>query len=119
MKVIIAGGRDFDNFKLLERKCNQILKIRLLSKGGITIVSGDAWGADYLGAKYARKYDLNVKHFPADWKTNGKAAGPLRNEEMAEYADALIAFWDGKSRGTADMIQRAKDHGLKLRIIKY
>lgn len=57
--------------------------------------------------------------FPADWNKHGKAAGPILNAEMAEVADALIAFWDGKSRGTANMIQLAKDKGLKVAIVYY
>ncbi|WP_197026348.1 hypothetical protein [Polaribacter sp. Hel_I_88] len=57
--------------------------------------------------------------FPAEWNKFGKAAGPVRNKEMAIYADALIAFWDGKSRGTKNMIQLAKQNGLLLKVILF
>ena len=57
--------------------------------------------------------------FPADWKKYGKSAGYVRNSEMAEVAESLIAFWDGKSRGTKNMIDIAKNKGLKVRIVNY
>lgn len=79
-----------------------------------TIVSGGARGADKLGEVYAKDNGYNLRIFPADWNTHGYKAGFLRNEEMAEYADALAAFWDGKSRGTKHMISTA----LKKAIIR-
>lgn len=69
-------------------------------------------GVDTLGKEWARLHEIPVKFFYADWNTHGKAAGPIRNEEMASYADALILVWDGKSRGSGDMLQRAKAHEL-------
>lgn len=60
-----------------------------------------------------------MKRFPADWGKYGKSAGVLRNKQMAEYADGLIAFWDGKSRGTANMIETAKGLGLRVRVARY
>jgi hypothetical protein len=124
MRVIIAGGRDFNKYGLLKRKCNNILQnredIEIVSGKQKTVdKDGNEYGADFLGEKYAKEKGYKVTPFPADWKNNGKAAGFMRNEQMAEYADCLIAFWDGKSRGTADMIERAKSHGLKIRVIKY
>lgn len=116
VKVIIAGGRNFENYQLLKFKCNNILK-------GITdeiqIVSGGSTGADLLGERYAREKKLICKRFEAEWAKNGKVAGPIRNEEMAKYSNYLIAFWDGKSKGTADMINKAKMYNLDIRIIKY
>lgn len=116
MKVIIAGGRDFDNFRLLSTKVNSIL-CEITSD--IEIVCGCAKGADDLGRKYAKNLGYKIKEFPADWDAHGKFAGVKRNREMAEYADALIAFWDGKSKGTKNMIEEAKKRGLKVRVIKY
>ena len=115
MKIIIAGGRDFDNYDLLFKRCNIIL----FNVSDIEIVSGKAKGADTLGEKYAKERNLHIKEFPANWKLYGKKAGPLRNEEMAKYADALIAFWDSKSTGTANMINLAEQHNLLIRIIRY
>lgn len=115
MKVIIAGGRDFYDYELLKTRCNIILSIVT----DIEIVCGMAKGADLLGKRYAEERGFKVKEFPADWNTHGKKAGPMRNAEMANYADALIAFWDGTSTGTCHMIEKAKQKGLKIRVIKY
>jgi hypothetical protein len=70
------------------------------------IVSGGAKGADTLGEQFAQTHNLPCKIFPADWKKYGRAAGPKRNAQMAEYANYGVALWDGKSRGTANMIKR-------------
>lgn len=115
MKVIIAGGRDFNDYELLKDKCDKILNSQI----EITIVSGGANGADYLGEKYAKEREYELIIFPADWNKYGKSAGPIRNTQMAENSDALIAFWDGKSRGTKHMIDVATKLGLKVRIVNY
>lgn len=83
------------------------------------VVCGDARGVDSIGAAWAEARDIPVTHFPADW--NGpmkKAAGFVRNGEMANYADALIAVWDGKSRGTQHMLTTAKLKNLKIFLYK-
>ena len=116
IKVIIAGGRNFENYILLKFKCNAILKE---INDEIQIVSGGAKGADALGERYAKERGFICKRFEADWDKNGKAAGAIRNSEMAKYADCLIAFWDGKSAGTKDMITKAEKFNLNVRIIKY
>lgn len=116
-KIIIAGGRDFDNIGLLNRECNLYLRDQ---KGkDLTIVSGMAKGADLLGLAYAISRSIKVKQFPARWDIHGKAAGPIRNKEMVAYSDDLIAFWDGESRGTNNVIKLAKKAGLKVKVIKY
>ncbi|UZR93470.1 DUF2493 domain-containing protein [Chondrinema litorale] len=115
MKVIIAGTRYFNDYKLLHKYCNHILQ----NQQSVEIVSGCATGADRLGEKYALEKSYSLKKFPADWNNLDKAAGPIRNKEMAEYADALIAFWDGKSKGTLNMIETAKNLKLKVRVCRY
>ena len=100
MKVIIAGGRDFDNYPHLARVMNYYNQM-----GDITeIVVGMALGADSHGEYWARCTGIPVTEFPAEWGKYGNRAGPVRNKEMADYADSLIVFWDGKSRGTKNMI---------------
>ena len=101
MKYIIAGGRDFDNYKIVYQTISQFSDIT-------EIVSGDARGADIQGVIYASQNNLPIKHFPAQWDKYGKSAGYIRNAEMADYADALIAFWDGQSKGTQHMIKTMK-----------
>jgi hypothetical protein len=114
-KVIIAGGRDFTDFQLLKRSCDNLL----INKPKVEIVSGGAAGSDALGEDYAYHHGFPCEQFEADWNLHGKSAGPIRNRQMAEYADALIAFWDGKSQGTRHMIQMAQTHDLDIRIINY
>jgi hypothetical protein len=131
-KVIIAGNRKFNNFELLIEKCDNILKD---IEDEIQIVSGKASGADTLGEDYAKLRGYSIKEFPAPWadiegkpeseigvrwdgKKYWKKAGIFRNGQMAEYADALIAFHNGSS-GTANMIKTADKYNLKKRVIKY
>jgi len=85
----------------------------------IEIVSGGARGADALGERYAKDRGYSLRVFPAEWDRYGKRAGYLRNAEMAKYANALLAFWDGESRGTRHMIQIARESGLKVGIKYY
>jgi len=115
MKVIIAGGRDFKDYDLLCRKADYYLS----RQSEIEIVSGTAKGADKLGERYAEERQYPIKRFPADWGTYGKKAGYIRNTEMAEYAEALIAFWNGTSKGTEHMINIATEKNLLIRVIKY
>jgi len=115
MKVIIAGGRDFNDYNMLKEACDWALS----KLTDIEIVSGCAKGADSLGEKYASEAGHPCKLFPADWEKYGKAAGYKRNAEMAKYANCLIAFWDGKSKGTQHMINIAKNNGLSVKIINY
>jgi hypothetical protein len=114
-KVIIAGTRTFSNYDLLKEKCNAILQ----NKNDIEVVSGCARGADSLGEKYAKEKGFKLKLFPANWDKFGKLAGPYRNSEMANYADALICFWDGKSSGSKDMVDKAKNKNLKVRVVRF
>jgi hypothetical protein len=115
VKVIIAGGRDFKDYDLLCQKTDYYLS----RQSEIEIVSGTAKGADKLGERYAEERQYPIKRFPADWGSFGKRAGYIRNTEMAEYADALIAFWNGESKGTEHMINLAKEKSLKVRIVLY
>jgi hypothetical protein len=116
MKLIIAGSRSFTDYKELCEVCDQILQ----DQTDVEIVSGAYYkGADLLGEKYTIERGYKLTKFPADWKSYGKAAGPKRNQQMAEYADMLVAFWDGKSRGTKNMIQIAEKENLKVIIIPF
>lgn len=108
MKVIIAGCRDFHNYETL-------LEAIKLSGYSITeVVCGTAEGVDTLGERWGNESGVLVTKFYPEWKKYGKAAGPKRNLKMAEYADALLALWDGESKGTFDMITKARKKGLLL-----
>lgn len=112
MRIIIAGSRTATEAQVREaiRRCSWI--------GFATaIVSGQAKGADEFGEKWAAEEALEVEAYPADWKL-GKRAGPVRNAIMADNAEGLIAVWDGKSRGTASMIELALRRGLRVAVLR-
>lgn len=122
MKVIVAGGRDFSD----QPRLNRILDEMFIVQGNLMpdanyleIVTGLAHGADALGEAWAVTNWVPVREFPADWDRYKSAAGPIRNAEMAEYADMLIAFWDGQSPGTKNMIQTALREGLEVHVYRY
>lgn len=108
MKTIIAGSRT------VKRKFTVLDAMNFCGWDITEVVSGGADGVDKIGEALAIDSNIPVKRFPADWSQYGKAAGPIRNRQMAAYADALIAVWDGKSRGTANMIKEAKKAGLTV-----
>ena len=119
IKVIIAGTRDFNDYDFLKKNVDYFLQGINPNSEEIEIVSGNARGADKLGERYAKEHNLPVKLFPANWDKYGKRAGYLRNQEMANYADVLIAFWDEKSKGTKHMIDIAKKQGLTVIVVGY
>lgn len=111
MKVIIAGSRSVTDIWHV---------YRAITYSGLEItevVSGCARGVDKLGEEWALMQPIPIKRFPADWDFYGKSAGHKRNKQMAEYADALIAIWNGSSPGTKDMIEQATKRGLKVYIL--
>lgn len=117
-RVIIAGGRDFDDYVKLVKMCNSILRYKMVTHR-IVILSGLARGADTLEVRYADEHHFECAGYSADWGRYGKSAGIKRNALMADNADALIAFWDGHSKGIKNMIEQAQSRGLQIRIIKY
>jgi predicted Rossmann fold nucleotide-binding protein DprA/Smf involved in DNA uptake len=115
MRLIIAGGRDFDDYDLL---CDKVSKF-IGTEQNVTIISGLARGADTLGCNYALENGYPIEGFAAEWAKYGRGAGLKRNKLMAKSADSLIAFWDGKSRGTMHMIDFAYEKGLKVEVVHY
>lgn len=117
MKLIIAGSREFDDYDLLRD-----VIIRTYPDPYLVIeeiVSGTARGADKLGERFASQFGIRLKQFPANWERWGKSAGYIRNADMAVYANALLAFWDGESKGTRHMIDTAIKKELTVNIINY
>lgn len=113
VRVIIAGSREFDNYQLLEQICDELLKGK-----EVNILCGMARGTDMLGFRYAKERGYKILKYFANWNKYGMAAGPIRNKEMANNADMLVAFWDEKSKGTKNMINIAKRKNLKVIVIK-
>lgn len=112
MKTIIAGSRDINDYSVLEEAINKHCKWTISE-----IFSGNARGPDRLGERYAKEHNIPLRVFKPDWSI-GKRAGLLRNLDMIAEADALIALWDGKSRGTQHCFEEAKKAGLKVIIVK-
>ena len=116
MRLIIAGSRDVPD----EETVRKALRDAGLMPTDITeVVSGTARGADRLGEQVAAKHNIPIKRFPADWDTYGKRAGYLRNADMAEYGDMLVAVWDGVSRGTMHMIDIMKKKNKRVHVYIY
>ena len=127
-KIIIAGGRNYSDYQTIKEELNKILKkYRYYDCDQIDaeVVGGGASGADTLGEQAAKELSLPVKVFMADWKTYGRSAGPIRNKQMADYVagsdciGVLLCFWDGKSRGTANMIKTAQSKNIETHIVYY
>lgn len=120
-RVIICGSREFDDYELLRDKCDKILSRKAADPNEeIVIVSGCARGADTLGERYAAERGYQVLRYPAQWEKYGKSAGYRRNKEMAEVANACIAFLSSTSenRGTKNMISVASKMNLLVREVK-
>ena len=115
-RVIIAGSRSFNDYVLLREQCLSILQEKMRTHR-VIIVSGHARGADSLGERFAKEFRLPFELHPAKWRLLDRAAGMVRNAEMAKCSDALIAFWDGESRGTRHMISFARKRGLEVSVI--
>jgi hypothetical protein len=102
MKTIIAGPRNYHEYSTI---CEAV------RNAGITItevVSGKATGGDALGERWAAENGIPVKEFPADWEAVGQAAGPGSHKQMVDYAEALVAVWDGESKSIGNMIKQAR-----------
>jgi len=113
MKTIIAGSRDIIDYDFVKDVINSC-------PWEITeVVSGGATGVDTLGEKWAGEKGIAVRKFPAEWDKWGRSAGPLRNTQMADYADALVLVWDGISQGSGHMLEIALKRGLTLHCRKY
>lgn len=116
MRVIVAGSREIADLATVARA------IEYSGFKVTEVVSGRARGVDRLGEAWADANGVPVKPFPAQWRradgSVDKGAGHKRNEQMAQYADALVAVWDGKSTGTEDMIRRADKRGLSIYVYR-
>lgn len=122
-KVIVCGSRGFTNYKFIKGCLDKILQNMPKDRYHLEIVSGCCPDSpDVMGELYAREVlgfevDKGLKLFPANWNKYRKSAGHFRNVDMAHYATHCIAFWNGKSPGTADMIEQAELRGLVVRKI--
>ena len=116
-RIIVCGGKDFTN----QTYCFATLDSILPNYEQPEIISGHAKGADTFGEEYAKLHGLKLTVFPAEWKRYGKAVGPIRNKQMLLYAleenPVVIAFWNGTSRGTKNMITQARKANVEFHIV--
>lgn len=119
-RIIIAGSRDFTDYAVVEKEAGKIIGELLAQTPGayVEIISGNARGTDMLGERFAREKRYQLWRFPANWTAYGRAAGPIRNRAMLEFAMAreavLITFWNGRSRGTGNMVNLAQLAGIPV-----
>ena len=111
MKVAVIGSRGFNKYDLLKSTLSTI-DISL-------IISGGAIGADTLAEVYAKEKGIETKIFLPDWKKHGKKAGFLRNTDIINESELVIAFWDGTSKGTKDSINKAEKLNKRVLTINY
>ena len=108
MRTIVAGSRTITSFKDVEDA------IQFSNFNPTVIISGGTKGVDFLGEQWAALHNVPLEVYPAEWEKYGRGAGFKRNALMATKADALVAIWDGQSRGTSHMINIAKNFGIKF-----
>ena len=113
-KVAIGGCRYYTDYKLFKSCLDEILKDQ---KDEIIIISGHCSGVDLMAERYAAESGLKAEIFYPEWEKYGRAAGPIRNKKMVEAANIVIAFWDGKSKGTESVIRYCEKTGKKCEII--
>ena len=114
-RIVVAGCRNYFNYAEAKAFIDFCLK-NIKDEYTLIFLSGGAPGADALGERYAREHGYAIERFEADWEQFGKRAGPMRNEQMAQVADFVICFWDGKSRGTKSMIAFAERYKKPIKI---
>jgi len=115
MKLAVVGSRDFDYYPVLKEKLDIIHEKKIIT----CIVSGGASGADSLGERWAKENNIETQIFYPDWEAFGKSAGYRRNEQIIINSDAVIAFWDGESKGTKHSIDLAKKYNKPLAVINF
>lgn len=106
-RIIIAGSRWFTDYSEAKKFITSSIVNFQMGESWI-LLSGRCKGADQLGERFARENGWPIEEFPADWRKYGRAAGPIRNQKMVDTCDAIICFWDGKSKGTASLIRYAR-----------
>ena len=114
MKIVVGGSRDFSDHTLLCEFLDSVLDGTDASD--VTLLSGGCRGADTLAEKYASERGITIERHLPEWDKYGRAAGVHRNCEMVDEADAVVAFWDGTSRGTKSLIEYAKKKGKPLHL---
>lgn len=114
IRLIVAGSRGLNDYQTVKTAIDD-----LASRGMVisAIIEGTALGVDRLASRYAVEHGIENIRVPAEWNLYHRGAGVVRNRKMAEMGDALLALWDGKSRGTRDMIKAANSVGIPVTVV--
>ena len=118
-RIIICGGRHFNDYNTLETLVDSAIYEKGINYNEIEIISGHCAGTDTLGELYAKNHNIACKLFPAEWTKYGRAAGPIRNTQMVEYASKstfpiVVAFISPRSKGTMDTVKKATQKGFAI-----
>lgn len=120
MRILVCGSRTFSDYRIIEAVLTGFWTTSTTME--LILIEGEATGADTLAAEWATAAYVNVERYPANWELHGKAAGPIRNQEMLDSGvDICFAFVDkplAVSRGTADMVNRCRNAGVKTYVIE-
>lgn len=114
-RIVVAGCRDYENYAQAKAFIDHCIR-DIREKYTLIFVSGGCRGADEIGERYACENGYEIERYPAEWGRYGRSAGPIRNRRMAEIVDYVICFWDGKSRGTKNMIDSALELHKPVRV---
>ena len=123
-RIIVCGGRHFDDYPRLVAEIDGAVESLGLKRDEIEVVSGHCAGADQLGERYAEEHEVACKVFPAEWKKYGRAAGPVRNSQMIDYAaeskmPVVVAFVSPNTKGTMDTVNKARRKEFKVFVVPY
>jgi hypothetical protein len=110
MHIAVVGSRDFEDLDAVRKYVREL-------PNDVIIISGGARGVDTAAIEEATRIGLACKIYPADWNQYGKKAGIIRNQQIVDVADEIVAFWDGHSRGTKNTIHQAQRAGKRVTII--
>jgi hypothetical protein len=116
MRIGVVGSRSFNDYRRLQEVLNKQCGFPTRKN---TIISGGARGADSLAKRYAKSFKLAYEEFLPDWDKYGKSAGFRRNQHIVNASEIIVAFWDGKSRGTKDSIDKALQKGIPVLIVPF
>ena len=117
VQLVVAGTREYSNRDEIFARLDKYHQRCKDAGTELIIIEGEARGPDLISRKWAETRGVPFRSYPADWDEYGKAAGFIRNEEMAKAGTHVLAFWDGQSNGTNDMIERGLKHQRRVLVI--
>ena len=118
-KLLVCGSRTINNSEWVFSEIEKYISESNLQYSDIHIIEGEASGVDKISKQFAQSKNISVIEMPADWKAYGRAAGPIRNEQMVRLCDQCLILWDGKSRGTKNDIDLCDKYNKSNKIVIY